>query len=85
MTKKLFQEIDNLVNEIYTIEQVKINDYFQAFLKELLVFIENMNNTGYTINMDEELLNLQKAYEGKDYGLMADILLYDIKNNLVGL
>ena len=82
MTEKLFQVIDDLVEEIYTVEQGKINNKFQTLLNELLIFIENIQIAGYSIDMDEELLKLQKAYEMKDYGIMADILLYDIKENL---
>ncbi len=85
MTEKLFQVIDDLVEEIYTIEQGKVNEKFGILLNELLIFIEDMQNAGYTIVMDDELLKLQKSYEMKDYGVMADILLYDIKENLENL
>lgn len=82
MTEKLFQAIDELVEEIYTVEQVNINSKLEILLVELLTFIENMQNLSYTIVMDEELTKLQSSYEKRDYGVMADVLLYDIKENL---
>ncbi len=85
MTEKLFPVIDDLVDEIYTVEQKNINKKFETLLNEVLVFIEDMQNAGYSIIMDEELLKIQNAFGIKDYGVMADVLLYDIKENLKDL
>ena len=71
--------IDTLVDEIYTLEQKELNEKFIDVLDAMDQFIIWMEDKGYIVNMQKELELMQNAYAKKDYAMLADCMLYDIK------
>lgn len=74
--EKLTDAIDALVNEIYTVDQNKIDEKFINFLGVL----EGAIGEGLFSEQDVNpvLTRMQEAYIHKDYIRMSDILLYEL-------
>ena len=74
--EKLTDVIDALVNEIYTVDQNKIDEKFINFLGAL----EGAIGEGLFSEQDVNpvLTRMQEAYIHKDYIRMSDILLYEL-------
>ena len=74
--------IEELANIIYSPDQEELDKAFVNVVDAFTKMIEEMASLGYTVDMTEELMMLQKAYMKKDYIELADVLLYDIKPEL---
>lgn len=74
--EKLTDAIDALVNEIYTVDQNKIDEKFINFFGVL----EGAIGEGLFSEQDVNpvLTRMQEAYIHKDYIRMSDILLYEL-------
>lgn len=74
--EKLTDAIDALANEIYTVDQNKIDEKFINFLGVL----EGAIGEGLFSEQDVNpvLTRMQEAYIHKDYIRMSDILLYEL-------
>ena len=74
--EKLTDAIDALANEIYTVDQNKIDEKFINFLGVL----EGAIGEGLLSEQDVNpvLTRMQEAYIHKDYIRMSDILLYEL-------
>lgn len=71
--------IDDLVEEIYTLEQTELNQKFIQVIDTMDKFIKGMEIQGYTVDLTRELSLMQDIYLRKDYVQLADFLLYDLK------
>lgn len=71
--------IDELVEEIYTLEQTKLNQKFIQIIDEIDDFVKKMEISGYMVDLTKELQSMQDIYLKKDYVQLADFLLYDLK------
>lgn len=85
MNQGVIRAINDLVSKIYSIDQVGLNEAFSAFIEELSLFLNRMAKEGYTVEMEEELVQIQQAFEKKDYILLADVLLYQVKPGFAAL
>lgn len=79
MVDKIIESIDQFVDAIYDIDQVGLQEKYLAFIDNISVFIEKMAEKGYEVNLNEDLTNIAKGMEKKDYTEVADILLYTVK------
>lgn len=79
MVDKIIESIDQFVDAIYDIDQVGLQEKYLAFIDNISVFIEKMAEKGYEVNLNEDLTNIAKGMEKKDYTEVADILLYMVK------
>ena len=77
--ENLIKTIDEIVQTIYTPDQVNIDGKFIQFLEAIEVYA----NTGVleekVPNINQVLLKVQSAYAIKDYVTLSDLLLYEIK------
>lgn len=80
--ENLIKTIDEIVQTIYTPDQVNLDGKFI----ELLEAIEVCANVGilgeHIPDINQVLLKVQSAYMIKDYVTLSDILLYEIKEKL---
>ena len=79
MNAEVLEAIDNLVHSIYTTEQTGVNEYFMALLDALELFVNRMNQAGYQVDINKELLRIQEAFTKKDYVMLADVLLDEVR------
>ena len=80
--EKLIQTIEEMVQAIYTPDQVDIDGKFVHFLEAIEVYA-NTGVLGEKIpNINQILLEVQSVYMIKDYVTLSDILLYEIKEKL---
>lgn len=79
MNAEVLEAIDNLVHSIYTTEQTGVNEYFMALLDALELFVNRMNQAGYQVDINQELLRIQEAFTKKDYVMLADVLLDEVR------
>lgn len=79
MNEGVLNAIENLVSIIYTPDQKGLNDAFGSLVEEISLFLERMLEAGYSVDVNEELLYIQRAFAAKDYTLLADVLLYRVK------
>lgn len=85
MIAKVIQSIDNLVDEIYTPDKVNINQYYLELIEAVGAFLEEMVQRGYTVDLRDDLEQIQQAVTVKDYIHLSDILLYTIRKDFVNL
>lgn len=85
MIAKVIQSIDNLVDDIYTPDKVNINQYYLELIEAIGAFLEEMVQRGYTVDLRDDLEQVQKAVTVKDYIRLSDILLYTIRKDFVNL
>lgn len=85
MIAKVIQSIDNLVEEIYTPDGAKINQYYLEFIEAIGSFLDQMAQKGYTVDLREDLEKIQQAVTYKDYIMLSDILLYTIRKDFTNL
>lgn len=80
--EKLIKTIDEIVQTIYTPDQVNIDGKFIQFLEAIEIYA----NTGVleekVPNINQVLLKVQSAYAIKDYVTLSDLLLYEIKEKI---
>lgn len=79
MNTGIMEAIDNLVHSIYTVEQTRIVECFMILLDELDRYIKALNEKGILVDIDHPLMMLQDAFLRKDYTMLADILLRQIR------
>lgn len=79
MIEKVLKSIEELVNCIYDIDQVGLQEKYLMFIDNISNFIEKMAIAGYEVNMNEDLQNIANAMGKRDYTEVADILLYTVK------
>ncbi|MDK2807589.1 MAG: hypothetical protein PWP24_322 [Clostridiales bacterium] len=79
MNERVIKAIDALVAIIYTPDQYRLASAFQELVEALIAFVEELEKMGYTVDLTKELLVIQDAFEKKDYVMLADALLYDLK------
>lgn len=85
MIQKVIDAIDQVVEEIYTAEQARLQVYYIAFMDAFSAFLDDMAKMGYTVDMTEDLQKMQQALTIKDYILLSDILLYEVRPDFVNL
>ena len=80
--ENLIKTIDEIVQTIYTPDQVNIYGKFIQFLEAIEIYA----NTGVleekVPNINQVLLKVQSAYAIKDYVTLSDLLLYEIKEKI---
>lgn len=79
MNKGVLEAIERLITIIYEPDQNGLVEAFSELVEEFMRFIQQMYEIGYTVDINEELLKVQNAFEQKDYIKLADILLYEVK------
>ncbi|MDD6208564.1 MAG: hypothetical protein PUB10_08610 [Clostridiales bacterium] len=79
MNTGVLKAIENLVQSIYTVEQTGLVECFLALLDEMDLFVKRMEQEGYQVDLSQELLKVQEAFQKKDYVYLADVLLDDVK------
>lgn len=79
MNKGVLEAIERLITIIYEPDQDGLVEEFSKLVEEFMTFIQKMYEIGYTVDINEELLKVQHAFEKKDYIQLADILLYEVK------
>lgn len=85
MIEKVIQSIDNLVDDIYTPDGANVSKYYLELIEAIGLFLEGMVQKGYTVDLREDLEQIQQAVTSKDYILLSDILLYTIRKDFVNL
>jgi hypothetical protein len=81
MIEKVLKSIEVLVDSIYDIDQIGLQEKYLGFIESISEFIEKMAVAGYEVNMNEDLQNITEAMAMKDYTRVADILLYTVKTD----
>lgn len=85
MIKKVLEQIEELVVELHTPDQDKVNEKYLEFIDALGMFLEEMGKKGYTVDLSEDLNQIQQAMAIKDYIRLSDILLYTIRKDFENL
>lgn len=85
MTEQAIKAMDKVVQIVYTPDQSGLADAFLEMLDAFSEFIGEMEKKGYTVSMNESLLELQNAFESKDYIRLTDCILYDLKPDFENL
>lgn len=85
MFERLNESIDNLVGEIYTVDQKNFSQRFIQFLDTLEKLLQQLLEAGYEVDLTEEMGEIQQAFEKRDMAELADYLLYDFKPVLLEL
>lgn len=85
MIEKVIQSIDKLADDIYTPDKANINQYYLELIEAVGAFLEEMIQRGYTVDLREDLEQIQQAVTIKDYIRLSDILLYTIRKDFVNL
>lgn len=85
MQKKVIMAIDELVKEIYTLEQADLNQKFLNMIDSMDEFIQRMGEQGYLVDLTVELNSIQNAFMKKDFVQLSDYLLYQLKPQFEGL
>lgn len=85
MIEKVIECIDKLVDDIYTPDKANINQYYLELIEAIGSFLEEMVQRGYTVDMREDLEQIQQAVTIKDYIRLSDILLYTIRKDFINL
>lgn len=85
MTEQAIKAMDKLVQIVYTPDQIGLAGAFLEMIDAFSEFIKDMEKKGYTVSMNESLLELQNAFEVKDYIRMTDCILYDLKPDFENL
>ena len=85
MIAKVIQCIDNLVDDIYTPDGANISQYYLELIEAIGSFLDGMVQKGYTVDLRDDLEQIQQAITSKDYILLSDVLLYTIRKDFVKL
>ena len=85
MIAKEIQCIDNLVDDIYTPDGANISQYYLELIEAIGSFLDGMVQKGYTVDLRDDLEQIQQAITSKDYILLSDVLLYTIRKDFVKL
>lgn len=83
MLGELLEKIEEVVKCIYTPEQVGIDKKVAEFVNAFAAYIEQEVDAKQVGAFNPILESLVTCYEKKAYVEMADILLYDISQQLV--
>lgn len=78
MKEKVVQQIEYIVEVIYSIDKMNLDQAFVELIDRLVAYIDQkqlVNN----VELNEILLNLQNSYNKKDLVELADVLLYQLK------
>lgn len=79
MNTGIMEAINNLVHSIYTVEQTGVMECFMRLVDELDQYIKVLNEKGISVDISHPLMMLQDAFLRKDYTMLADILLGQIR------
>ncbi|MDE7422457.1 MAG: hypothetical protein K2N51_01990 [Lachnospiraceae bacterium] len=85
MIAKVIESIDKLADDIYTPDKANINQYYLELIEAIGAFLEEMVQRGYTVDLRDDLEQVQQAVTVKDYIRLSDILLYTIRKDFVNL
>lgn len=85
MIEQVVEKIDRLVEEIHTPEQKMVGSCYIAFLDSIELFLKDMEQKGYTVDLIKDLERMQQAMEIKDYILLSDLLRYELRPDFVNL
>lgn len=85
MIAKVIESIDKLADDIYTPDKANINQYYLELIEAIGAFLEEMVQRGYTVDLRDDLEQVQQAVTVKDYICLSDILLYTIRKDFVNL
>ena len=81
MEDNIIKLSEDIVDIIYTPDQEGVNEAFIRLLDLLMSFLsQGRIPEGWEIN--QELLDMQNAFVKKDYGELADVLHYDLRNKI---
>lgn len=81
-----FLDVQNkLIKEIYTVDQNNVDSIFVIFLDRLGELIEKLGSSGYSVDVTDELLIIQRCYEKRDLTELSDYLLYEFKPSILEL
>ncbi|MBQ3599630.1 MAG: hypothetical protein II992_00295 [Lachnospiraceae bacterium] len=81
MIETVISKIDQLVKEIYTVDQNKVNVYYLEFIDAIGAFLQDMMDKGYTVDLREDLEKIQRGMEIKDYIYVSDIIKYELRKD----
>lgn len=85
MFEGVLSAIDDLINEIYTIDQNQLDKKFVVFIDKLNGLISELAAIDFQVDISEETLVLQNCYEKRDLVELADYLLYNLKISILEL
>lgn len=77
--------MQNLVKEIYSVDQNQLDAKFVVFLDELNKLLIELNRIGYRVDITDEMLQMQSSYEKRDFLELADFIWNDFKNSIFEL
>lgn len=78
MRDEVLLQIDKIVDIIYSVDKVGIDDEFLSLI-DVLALAVNQEQLSENSSLNAILLNLQEAYEKRDLVDLADVLLYQLK------
>lgn len=70
--------IKKLVEEIYTADQINVNNCFVEFLDEIEIVIKELEQIGFLVDLTEEMKILQGLFKKRDLVELSDYLLYEL-------
>lgn len=82
MFEEILLAINELAEEIYTVDQNNVDKKFIAFLDEINKLLTELESAGFHVDMTEEMLTIQKYYEKRDLIELTDYLLYQFKESI---
>lgn len=85
MVEQVLERIDELVVELHTPDQDKVNEKYLNFIDALGTFLEEMQKLGYSVDLTQDLQEVGQAMTKKDYILLSDILLYTVRKDFENL
>lgn len=83
MKEEVLEQIDILVERIYSVDKPGLDEGFAALIRGLLALVDRIPAEAVT-QLNEILLQLEAAYIKKDLVELADILIYELKVLLEG-
>lgn len=85
MVEQVLEKIEELVIELHTPDQDNVNEKYLDFIEALAVFLTEIGKMGYSVDINRDLEQIQRAVTIKDYIRLSDILLYTIRKYFVNL
>lgn len=85
MTGRSIQAMDKVVDIVYTPDQAGLAEAFLEMIEAFGEFLGKMQEAGYTVSMEDSLMELQTSFQQKDYVRLTDCILYDLKPDFVAL
>lgn len=85
MIEKVICKIDQLVEELYTPDQNKVNEYYLELIDTIGAFLDWMAKLGYDVDLRKDLEKIQQAVSIRDYILLSDLIKYEMRPDFVEL